>query len=185
MARGGLTDTQWGRLEPLLPKGRKPGRPPTCIRRQLIDGIRFYTRTGVPWRDVPERYGPWGRVYDLFRRLQRNGTWKRSLADLRAIADVKGLITWDVSVDSTVARAHRHAAGARKKGNLQKESPGGVESEPDHHGLGSSRGGLTTKISHLVEGQVWESGNECHGCGEGPLRVVDRAVLQAVVETAQ
>ncbi|MFF7492905.1 transposase [Streptomyces rubiginosohelvolus] len=77
-----MTDTQWARLELLLPRGRKPGRPPTWTRRQLIDGIRFRIRTGVPWRDIPERYGPWGRVYDLFRRWQRNGTWKRILADL-------------------------------------------------------------------------------------------------------
>ncbi|WP_010056776.1 transposase [Streptomyces globisporus] len=74
MARGDLTDTQWTRLELLLPKGKKPGRPLVWTRRQLIDGIRFRTRTGVPWRDMPERYGPWARVYDLFRRWQRNGT---------------------------------------------------------------------------------------------------------------
>ncbi|MGW1940132.1 transposase [Streptomyces goshikiensis] len=53
---------QWVRLESLLPKGRKPGRPPRWSRRQLIDGIRFRTRTGVPWRDVPERYGALGQV---------------------------------------------------------------------------------------------------------------------------
>ncbi|WP_405959028.1 transposase [Streptomyces sp. NBC_00868] len=70
MVRGDLTDTQWARLEPLLPKGEKPGRPQAWTRRQLIDGIRWRTRTGTPWRDVPERYGPWGRVYDLFRRWQ-------------------------------------------------------------------------------------------------------------------
>ncbi|MFF2326845.1 MULTISPECIES: transposase [unclassified Streptomyces] len=49
MARGDLTDTQWDRLAPLLPGGKKPGRPPIWTRRQLIDGIRFRTRTGVPW----------------------------------------------------------------------------------------------------------------------------------------
>ncbi|WP_405775582.1 transposase [Streptomyces sp. NBC_01538] len=80
MARGDLTDTQWACLEPLLPRRKKPGRPPTWTRRQLIDGIRFRTRTGVPWRDVPERYGPWARVYDLFRRWQRDGTWQRIFA---------------------------------------------------------------------------------------------------------
>ncbi|QIK04845.1 transposase [Streptomyces sp. ID38640] len=58
MIRGDLTDTQWAHLESLLPRRRKPGRPPIWTGRQLIDGIRFCTRTGVPWRDVPERYGP-------------------------------------------------------------------------------------------------------------------------------
>ncbi|WP_415924724.1 transposase [Streptomyces sp. AK08-01B] len=101
VARGDLTDTQWERLAPLLPGGTKLGRPPIWTRRQLIDGIRFRTRTGVPWRDVPERYGPWGRVYDLFRRWQRDGTWQNILAELQVRADAKELITWDINVDST------------------------------------------------------------------------------------
>jgi transposase len=73
-------------------------------------------RAGVPWRDIPERYGPWETVYGLFRRWQRDGTWQDILTKLQAQADADGLITWDVSVDSTVNRAHQHAAGARKKG---------------------------------------------------------------------
>ncbi|WP_425288403.1 transposase [Streptomyces melanosporofaciens] len=98
MGWGDLTDGQWARLEPLLPRGIKPGRPPVWTRRQLIDGIRWRTRTGAPWRDVPERYGPWDRAYDLFRRWQRDGTWARIVTQLQAEADVKGLITWDVNV---------------------------------------------------------------------------------------
>jgi transposase len=58
----------------------------------------------------------WEAVYGLFRRWQRDCTWSRILTQLQAEADAKGLITWDVSVDSTVARAHQHAAGARKRG---------------------------------------------------------------------
>ncbi|MGW2588623.1 IS5 family transposase [Streptomyces virginiae] len=152
MARGDLTDAQWARLEPLLPVGGKPGRPRLWTRRQLIDGIRWRTRAGTPWRDVPERYGPWDRVYDLFRRWQRDGTWQWIFEQLRADADAKGLITWDLSVDSTVCRAHQHAAGARKKGISRKEPPGGLSVEPADHGLGRSRGGLTTKI-HLATEQ--------------------------------
>nr|WP_107064164.1 IS5 family transposase [Streptomyces sp. NRRL F-5635] len=150
MGRGDLTNGQWARLESLLPRGIKPGRPQVWTRRQLIDGIRWRTRTGAPWRDVPERYGPWDRVYDLFRRWQRDGTWARILTQLQAEADVKGLITWDVNVDSTVCRAHQHAAGAAKK-DLQKEPPGGIFVEPADHGLGRSRGGLTSKIHLAVE----------------------------------
>lgn len=67
VARGDLTDDQWAVLEPLLPTGKKPARPPTWARRQLINGIRFRVRTGIPWRDAPAGYGPWARVYDLFR----------------------------------------------------------------------------------------------------------------------
>ena len=142
MGRGDLTDKQWAALEPLLPKGVKAGRPPVWSRRQSIDGIRFRVRTGVPWRDLPVEYGPWGRIYDLFRRWQRNGTWHRILTRLQSLADAKGAITWDLSVDSTVCRAHQHAAGARRQGDLQKEPPGGVFTESRDHGLGRSRGGL-------------------------------------------
>ncbi|MFE7778760.1 transposase [Streptomyces sp. NPDC057445] len=58
-------------------RARSPAGPPRWARRQLIDGNRFRVRTGIPWRDVPEKYGPWGRVFDLLRRRQRNGTWQR------------------------------------------------------------------------------------------------------------
>ncbi|MFE7246186.1 transposase [Streptomyces sp. NPDC057580] len=97
LGRGDLTDEQWTVLEPLLPKVTRVGRPPVWSRRQLIDGIRFRVRTGVPWRDVPVEYGPWGRVYDLFRRWQRNGIWQRILTRLQSLADAKGVITWDLS----------------------------------------------------------------------------------------
>ncbi|MFF8196585.1 IS5 family transposase [Streptomyces bobili] len=152
MARGDLTDRQWAQLEPLLPVGNKAGRPRTWTRRQLIDGIRWRTRAGTPWRDVPERYGPWDRIYDLFRWWQRDGTWKRILEQLHVQADVQGLITWDVSVDSTVCRAHQHAAGARKKGICSASRPVGSTPSRNDHGLGRSRGGLTTKI-HLATEQ--------------------------------
>jgi transposase len=64
-------------------------------------------------------------VYGLFRRWQRGRTWSRIPTRLQAQADAKGLITWQVSVDSTIARAHQHAAGARK-GGRQREEPGAV-----------------------------------------------------------
>ncbi|MFJ3973203.1 IS5 family transposase [Streptomyces parvus] len=120
MVRGDLTNSQWSRLEPLLPKGIKAGRPQVWMRRRLIDGIRWRTRTGAPWRDVPERYGPWSRVYDLFRRWQQDGTWAGIFTRLQAEADAKGLINWDVNVDSTVCRAHQHAAGAAKRGIFRR-----------------------------------------------------------------
>ncbi|GAA3121603.1 hypothetical protein GCM10010466_10640 [Planomonospora alba] len=114
--RADLTDAQWAVLEPLLPVARKPGRPPIWTKRQLIDGIRWRVRVGAPWRDVPERYGCRQTIYGLFRRWQRAGIWRRILTDLQAQADAAGLITRDVSVDSTVCRAHQHAAGARERG---------------------------------------------------------------------
>jgi transposase len=144
-----LTDVQWGRLEPLLPKAIKPGRPSKWSRRQLIDGIRWRVRVGAPWRDVPDCYGSWQAVYALFRRWQRAGVWARIMTGLQTRADAAGLITWDVSVDSTIARAHQHAAGARRRAQEQKEPPGTRVAEPADHALGRSRGGLTTKV-HLA-----------------------------------
>jgi transposase len=99
---------------------------------------------------MPARYGPWQTVYGLFRRWQRDGTWARILTRLQAAADAAGAICWQVSVDSTVCRAHQHAAGARREGHCQREPPGGTgAAEPADHGLGRSRGGLSTKI-HLA-----------------------------------
>ncbi|GAA2484048.1 hypothetical protein GCM10010276_22120 [Streptomyces longisporus] len=134
MARADLTDDQSAAPEPLLPKGVKAGRPPVWSGGRLIDGIRFRARTGVPWRNVPVEYGPWGRVYDLFRRWQRDGTWHRALTQLQS-----------------VCRAHQHAAGAPEGGDLQREPPGGVFTESGDQGLGRSRGGFTTKVHLAVE----------------------------------
>jgi transposase len=133
-------------VEPLLPKGKKPGGPTKWTKRQLINGIRWRIRTGAPWRDVPARYGTWQRVYGLFRSWQLTGVWAQILSGLQAQAEAKDLITWDVSVDSTITRAHQHAAGARRDPGAQKEPPG---DEPADHALGRSRGGLTTKV-HLA-----------------------------------
>nr|WP_245718633.1 IS5 family transposase [Micromonospora rhizosphaerae] len=147
--RHDLTDAQWAAVEPLLPVGRRPGRPPTWTKRQLIDGIRWRTRVGAPWRDVPECYGSWAAAYALFRRWQRDGTWAKILTWLQAVADAAGRVTWDVSVDSSVARAHQHAVGARKRGICRSNRRAGVTVEPADHALGRSRGGLTTKL-HLA-----------------------------------
>ncbi|WP_344458445.1 IS5 family transposase, partial [Actinomadura kijaniata] len=128
------------------PKG--PGRPPQWTKRQLIDGIGWRVRVGAPWRDVPACYGSWQAIYSLFRRWQRAGIWAQILTSLQARADAAGLIDWRVGVDSTIARAHQHAAGART--SPVKQPPGGTGApEPADHGLGRSRGGLTTKI-HLA-----------------------------------
>nr|WP_230989843.1 transposase [Streptomyces luteolifulvus] len=122
------------------------GRP-ARNRRRLIDGVRWRVRTGAPWRDLPAEYGPWQTVYGLFRRWQHEGVWSRILTALQARADAAGLITWEVNVDSTICRAHQHAAGARRDGAGQKEPPGGVRTEPDDHGLGRSGGAASPRRS--------------------------------------
>jgi transposase len=119
MSRGDLTDAQWARLEPLLPsqrpsKGSKGGRHAEDHRR-IINGMRWIDRTGAPWRDLPERYGPWATVATRFYRWCKSGLWERILAALQAQADAAGDLNWDVHyVDGTVIRAHQHAAGAKR-----------------------------------------------------------------------
>ncbi|WP_371873909.1 IS5 family transposase [Streptomyces glebosus] len=150
MARGDLTDEQWVRLEAVLPPLPVMGRKPRD-RRQVFDGIWWRARTGSPWRDIPERYGPWETGYTLFRRWQIDGTWARVLKKLQVKADAAGHIEWEVSVDSTVCRAHQHAAGARKRGLTVRAGRARRAWRPSRndHGLGRSRGGLSTKL-HLA-----------------------------------
>ena len=145
-ARKDLTDRQWVALQRVLPPRPVVGRRPKWTRRQLLNGIRWRVRVGAPWRDVPERYGHWQSIYQLFRRWQREGVWPWILSALRAWADQAGLIDWQVSVDSTINRAHQHAAGPRRRPDKQIEPPG---DEPADHALGRSRGGFTAKI-HLA-----------------------------------
>jgi transposase len=118
-----LTDTQWERLKPLLPP-RKPGRPRQDDRR-ILDGILWKLATGAPWRDLPERYGPWQTVYTRFWRWTRAGVWDQLFAAVQQQADAQGEIDWAIHfVDGTVIRAHQHAAGA--KGGTQKPRRSGA-----------------------------------------------------------
>lgn len=87
--RADLTNARCAVLAPLLPVGRRPGRPPMWSKRQFIDGIWWRTCAGCPWRDVPSVYGPWQTVYGLFRRW-RAGTWRAILTALQARADADG-----------------------------------------------------------------------------------------------
>ncbi|MGW6414803.1 IS5 family transposase [Streptomyces sp. NPDC055055] len=100
MGRGDLSDAEWERLRPFLPfSNRRCGR--WRDHRQVIDGILHRVRTGVQWRDLPERFGPWKTVYERHRLWSADGTWERLLQQVQAEADAVGEIDWDVSVDST------------------------------------------------------------------------------------
>jgi transposase len=82
--------------------------------RTVINGIFFRARAGCPWRDLPEGFGNWKTVYNRHRRWSLDGTWEQILDGLRAGCDEAEGGNWTVSADSTVARAHQHAAGARR-----------------------------------------------------------------------
>jgi transposase len=120
--RGELTDQEWQRLEPHLPPEKPETGRPNVEHRRIINGILWRERTGAPWRDLPDRYGPWSTVYSRFRRWRLAGIWDRILAAVQQAADAVGAVDWSTAfVDGTVIRAHQHAAGA--KGGRQKPRP--------------------------------------------------------------
>ncbi len=130
-----MTDQQWARLQPLLPPQRRQTGRPARDHRTVLSGILWVLRTGAPWRDLPERFGPWSTVRSRFRRWTAAGVWQRVLEALQCEADREGRFDWVTHyVDGTIVRAHQHAAGA----------VGGQH----HEALGWSRGGFSTKV-HL------------------------------------
>jgi transposase len=116
MKRHSLTDEQWQAVEPLVPRSTaRTGRPPSD-RRLMLDGIFWILGTGAPWRDLPERFGPWQTVYDHFRNWRKSGVFAAIIEALQIRLDQKGLIDWDLwCVDGASVRASRAAAGAGKK----------------------------------------------------------------------
>lgn len=113
-----LTDEQWEKIEPLLPPQRPETGRPRADHRQMINGMLWILRTGAPWRDLPERYGPWQTVYGRFNRWRKKGLWQEIFKKVQVAADRRGEIEWEVHfVDSTMVRAHQHAAGAKKGGH--------------------------------------------------------------------
>jgi transposase len=117
-----LSDRQWERLRPLLPPQKPRTGRPAHDHRAVLNGILWILRTGSPWRCLPERYGSWKTVSSRFYRWQKAGVWDRILSTLQRQADTEGRLDWTLHcVDSTVVRAHQHAAGA--KGGMRPPRP--------------------------------------------------------------
>ena len=100
-----LSDDEWAVLEPLMPKSRKSAR---ADDRRILNAIFYVLRTGMPWRDLPERYGPYTTAYNRFNRWSRRGIWKR-IFDTLASKSRDSLYL----IDSTIVKAHRAASGAK------------------------------------------------------------------------
>lgn len=131
--RHDLSDVKWAQIEPLLP-GRvgAPGRSGKDNRR-FVDAIVWIAKAGVPWRDLPERFGNWNSVVQRYNRWCKRGVWQRVFEILDGDPDLEHLL-----LDSTIVRAHQHAAGAK----------GGARNEA----IGRSRGGWSTKVHAAVNG---------------------------------
>jgi transposase len=127
-----LTDALWERLAAVLAEVKSPaGAPPELPDRYFVEAILYVARTGIPWRDLPTCFGNWDAVYQRFRRWQRAGYWQALFTAVpEALAKIDLLL-----FDSTVIRAHPHAAGARHQSGGQVAQA-----------LGRSRGGFGTKI---------------------------------------
>lgn len=110
MARKWLRDDQWERIKPMLPgKVGDPGRSGTD-NRLFVEAVLWIARTGYPWRDLPQEFGAWNSVYQRFARWSKKGVWQKVFEQLAQEADFE-----EVFIDSTIVRAHQHAAGAAKK----------------------------------------------------------------------
>lgn len=157
VGRGELTEQAWSTIAPLLPVSRGQRDGQWRVHRTVINGILWKLRLGATWRDLPERYGPWQTCADQLYRWRRDRTWDRILAHVQTRSDAMGEVVWEMSVDSSTARAHQHASGARRRPSRADQK--GVK-HPADEGLGRSRGGLTTRL-HLA----------CHGKGL-PLSMV-------------
>jgi transposase len=107
MIRQQLDDRQWARVAAFLEAERGAGRPPFDDRR-FIEAVLWWRRTGVPWRDLPDAFGPWKTVFNRFDRWSKMGKWDRLLEAVKTDIDDE----WH-SVDSTINRAHQHAAGGK------------------------------------------------------------------------
>jgi transposase len=115
LIRRELTDAQWQRIEQLVPgkKGDK-GRHGEDNRR-FVDAVLWLARAGAPWRDLPDELGKWNSVFQRFRRWAKKGDWERIFNALIENPDFEYLI-----IDSTIVRAHQHAAGAKGGAKMRR-----------------------------------------------------------------
>lgn len=106
-----LSDTAWGRIAPHIIGDERTRGSSGRDNRMFVEAVLWIVRTGAPWRDLPERFGSWNSAFRRFSRWSDKGVWHRIFAAMADDPDFEYLI-----VDSTIIRAHQHAAGAKKGG---------------------------------------------------------------------
>ena len=112
MKRHELNEAQWNKIKDLLPPERKPqGGRPAKSNREMLNAMVYWLSTGIPWRDLPERFGPWQSVYSRFRAWTKAGVWENVLVQLiqQDIVDETTLM-----LDSTTVKVHQHASSTKK-----------------------------------------------------------------------
>jgi putative transposase len=126
-----ISGESWAVIEPMLPStvGKRGGR--FTDHRMVLEGIVWRFRTGSPWRDVPADFGPWQTLWKRFDRWAADGTFDAILVVLQGNAQASADLEWVASVDSSIMRAHQHAAGARRRregqGEVEQHTGGPVE----------------------------------------------------------
>lgn len=136
-----ITDDLWATLGPAVRQAKRYtcGQPPALPDRMFLEALLYWARTGIPWRDLPDVFGAWDAVYNRFRRWVGSGTLTALFEVLTAdpaFGEVRRVL-----LDSTIVRAHAHAAGARRTAKRI-----GAARSATAQGLGRSRGGFTTKV---------------------------------------
>lgn len=138
---GVVSDELWDLLEPLMPPAGERGGRPWNDHRRTLEGIIWRFRVGAPWRDLPEEFGPYQSVWQRHRLWSTDGTYARMHAAVRRFADLEpGEEELILSIDSTIVRAHQHAAGARRDSvpaGPDRDTGGGIEL---HESAPGSRG---------------------------------------------
>ncbi len=113
-----LSDEEWRVVERLIPQARKSGRQDD---RRIMNAIFYILRPGAPWRDLPERYGPYTTAYNRFNRWSRRGIWKRMFDRLAAQSRDRLYL-----IDSTIVKAHRAASGAKGGRKIRRSASAGA-----------------------------------------------------------
>jgi transposase len=108
--RYALRDDQWERIKDLLPGRAETVGVTARDNRLFIEAVLYRYRAGIPWRDLPERFGAWKAVHTRFSRWAVSGIWQSLFKHLAEDADNEYAM-----IDSTIVRAHQHSAGAQKK----------------------------------------------------------------------